>query len=47
MGRDLVIDTKQAYLLKLFQTTSDWRHIYPSPVDSGIVLSRNYFVSLS
>jgi ribonuclease J len=35
-GRDLVIDTKQAYLLKLFQNSDEWRHIYPSPTDSHI-----------
>ena len=30
-GRYLVIDTKQAYLLKLFQTSEEWKDIYPSP----------------
>lgn len=35
-GRDLVIDTKQAYLLKLFQTSEKWKNIYPSPEDSDI-----------
>jgi len=35
-GRDLVIDTKQAYLLKLFQTSEEWKNIYPSPTDSNI-----------
>ena len=35
-GRDLVIDTKQAYLLKLFQASDEWRNIYPSPQDPKI-----------
>jgi ribonuclease J len=35
-GRDLVIDTKQAYLLKLFQTSDEWRNFYPSPTDDNI-----------
>ncbi len=35
-GRDLVIDTKQAYLLKLFQTSDEWKNFYPSPTDNNI-----------
>lgn len=35
-GRDLVIDTKQAYLLKLFQTSDQWKNFYPSPTASNI-----------
>jgi ribonuclease J len=35
-GRTLVIDTKQAYLLKLFQDSEEWKNIYPSPRDSNI-----------
>jgi ribonuclease J len=35
-GRDLVIDLKQAYLLKLFQTSEFSEKIYPSPKDSKI-----------
>ena len=35
-GRDLVIDTKQAYLLKLFQTSDEWKGEYPAPTDSNI-----------
>jgi len=35
-GRDLVIDTKQAYLLKLFQTSDEWKGVYPSPQDPHI-----------
>lgn len=35
-GRDLVIDTKQAYLLKLFQTSETWKNVFPSPTDSHI-----------
>lgn len=35
-GRDLVIDTKQAYLLKLFQTSDEWKNFYPSPEDPNI-----------
>lgn len=35
-GRELVIDMKQAYLLKLFQTSEQWRNIYPKPDDKHI-----------
>lgn len=35
-GRYLAIDTKQAYLLELFQTLDEWKNIYPSPKDSNI-----------
>ena len=31
--RQLVIDTKQAYLLKLFQESQQYRDIFPSPTD--------------
>jgi len=34
--RDLVIDTKQAYLLKLFQNSERWKNIYPKPDDKRI-----------
>ena len=34
-GRDLVIDLKQAYILKLFQS-SNHRNTYPKPTDSRI-----------
>jgi len=35
-GRDLVIDTKQAYLLKLFQKSEAWKNVFPSPTDDNI-----------
>ncbi len=35
-GRDLVIDLKQAYLLKLFQTSEYWKKVYPRPDDERI-----------
>lgn len=35
-GRDLVIDLKQAYLLKLFQTSEHWKSIFPRPDDKII-----------
>ena len=35
-GRDLVIDLKQAYILKLFQSSDNWRTIYPKPDDNRI-----------
>ncbi len=35
-GRDLVIEPKQAYLLKLFQESEKLRNLYPSPTDSHI-----------
>jgi len=35
-GRDLVIDLKQAYLLKLFQTSEQWKWIFPRPDDKII-----------
>ncbi|MEW6603105.1 MAG: MBL fold metallo-hydrolase [Thermoproteota archaeon] len=34
--RDLVIDLKQAYLLKLFQSLEKWKNIYPRPDDKRI-----------
>jgi len=34
--RDLVIDLKQAYLLKLFQTSEQWKHVFPKPDDRRI-----------
>lgn len=35
-NRTLVIDTKQAYLLNLFQNSEDWKNVFPSPTDSHI-----------
>lgn len=35
-GRDLVIDLKQAYLLKLFQSSDQWSKVYPRPDDKSI-----------
>jgi len=35
-GRDLVIEPKQAYLLKLFSSSPDLKDLYPSPTDSHI-----------
>lgn len=35
-NRYLAIDTKQAYLLKLFQESDEWKNIYPSPTDSNL-----------
>lgn len=35
-GRDLVIDLKQAYLLKLFQTSEHWKSVFPRPDDKII-----------
>jgi ribonuclease J len=35
-GRDLVIDMKQAYLLKLFQTSEQWKNVFPKPTDKNI-----------
>ena len=35
-GRDLVIDLKQAYLLKLFQTSEQWKSVFPRPDDKII-----------
>jgi ribonuclease J len=35
-GRDLVIDLKQAYILKLFQLSGKFNLVYPSPDDSRI-----------
>ncbi len=35
-GRDLVIDLKQAYILKLFQNSDSWKNIYPKPDDRKI-----------
>lgn len=34
--RDLVIDTKQAYLLKQFQTSDVWKKAFPKPTDKRI-----------
>lgn len=34
--RDLVIDMKQAYLLKLFQTSEHWKKVFPRPDDKRI-----------
>lgn len=34
--RDLVIDMKQAYLLKLFQTSERWSKVFPRPDDKMI-----------
>ncbi len=34
--RDLVIDLKQAYLLKLFQSSEYWNRIFPTPNDKKI-----------
>lgn len=31
--RQMVIDTKQAYLLKLFDESEQWRGVFPSPTD--------------
>lgn len=35
-NRDLAIDLKQAYLLRLFQTSEKWRNVYPAPDDKRI-----------
>lgn len=35
-NRDLVIDLKQAYLLKLFYQSEKWSHLYPKPEDAHI-----------
>jgi len=35
-GRYLVIDIKQAYLLKLFSSSANFRKLYPSPKDEAI-----------
>ena len=35
-GRDLIIDLKQAYILKLFQTSNNWKTTYPKPNDARI-----------
>ncbi len=35
-NRDLVIDLKQAYILKLFQTSEKWKNIFPKPDDKII-----------
>jgi ribonuclease J len=34
--RKLVIDLRQAYLLKLFQTSEQWKNVYPAPDDRYI-----------
>ncbi|MGI0014004.1 MAG: MBL fold metallo-hydrolase [Nitrososphaera sp.] len=34
--RDLVIDLKQAYLLKLFQGSDQWKNVFPKPEDKRI-----------
>ena len=36
--RDLVIDLKQAYMLKLFQTSDTWKKVFPKPMDKRIKL---------
>jgi len=35
-NRQLVIDLKQAYLLKLFQSSEEWKNIFPKPDDKWI-----------
>lgn len=35
-SRDLVIDMKQEYLLKLFQNSEKWKNVYPKPDDKRI-----------
>lgn len=35
-GRDLVIDLRQAYLLKQFQTSEQWKNVFPKPDDKRI-----------
>jgi len=35
-GRDLVISVKQAYLLKLFQTSESLKAVYPRPDEKRI-----------
>src|SRR4030095_5134941 len=35
-NRELVIDLKQAYILKLFQTSDEWKNIFPKPDDQWI-----------
>lgn len=35
-GRELAIDMKQAYLLKLFQKSERWKSVYPAPDDKHI-----------
>jgi ribonuclease J len=35
-NRDLAIDLKQAYLLKLFQTSEKWKNVYPTPDDKRL-----------
>lgn len=35
-GRQLAIDTKQAYLLKLFQESETWKGAFPPPTDDNI-----------
>jgi ribonuclease J len=35
-GRDFIIDLKQAYILKLFQTSEQWRGTFPDPRDHNI-----------
>jgi ribonuclease J len=37
--RDLVIDLKQAYLLKLFQTSEHWKKVFPRPDDNRIKIN--------
>jgi ribonuclease J len=34
--RDLIIDMKQAYALKLFQTSEAWKGVFPKPTDKRI-----------
>lgn len=35
-GCDLIIDLKQAYILKLFQTSDNWKSVYLKPKDKAI-----------
>lgn len=37
--RDLVVDLKQAYLLKLFQTSEHWKKVFPRPDDKRIKIN--------
>lgn len=37
--RDLVIDLKQAYLLKIFQTSEHWKKVFPRPHDNRIKIN--------
>lgn len=35
-GRDFIIDLKQAYILKLFQASEQWKNTFPDPRDDNI-----------